>query len=163
MKLLRDRARAQRVPKQALGHVVGAIYRAALDVSFRRTGGLFLILHNRNHLREVVRRGDAIEDQARDSVDKEFDTVICQHKFQALPRAVAVELASLDGAVVMDNSGLIRAYGAVLDPKKKGVLRGTEGSRTKAAIGASNYGLAVKVSADGDITAYRGGKEFIKV
>lgn len=38
-----------------------------------------------------------------------------------------------------------------------------EGSRTKAAIGASNYGLSLKVSSDGDITVYVGGKELIRV
>jgi hypothetical protein len=161
--LLRDRARAQRVPTKILGRVVGAIYRAALDVSFRRSGGLFVILHNRNNLRDVVREGDAIGDAKRSAADRQFDEVIGEHNIQSLPRAILVELASLDGAIVMNNSGRVRAYGAVLQPKKKGRLRGTEGSRTKAAIGASNYGLAVKISSDGDITVYHEGKEFIRV
>lgn len=161
--LLKDRARAQRVPPGILGKVVGAIYRAALDVSFRRSGGLFVILHNRNNLRQIVRPGDAIRDSQRGATDAQFDEVIAQHKFQTLPRVIAVELASLDGAVVLENSGVIRAYGAVLQPKKAGRLRGTEGSRTKAAIGASNYGLSVKVSSDGDITVYHNGAEFIRV
>lgn len=86
-----------------------------------------------------------------------------EHTIQSLSRVVAVELASLDGAIVVDNSGHILAYGAVLDPKKAGRLRGSEGSRTKAAIGASNYGLALKISADGDITVYYDGDAFIKV
>lgn len=94
---------------------------------------------------------------------REFDEVIREHNVQSLPRVVAVELASLDGAIVLDNSGRIRAYGAVLQPKKAGRLRGIEGSRTKAAIGASNYGLAVKVSSNGDITVYHEGKEFIRM
>jgi hypothetical protein len=161
--LLRDRARAQRVPTNILGQVVGAIYRAALDVSFRRSGGLFVILHNRNSLRDIVRPGDAIGDSQRGATDTQFDAVVSEHKFQALPRAIAAELASLDGAVVLENAGTIRAYGAVLQPKKTGRLRGTEGSRTKAAIGASNYGLSVKVSSDGDITVYYKGAEFIRI
>lgn len=162
--LLRDRARAQRVPKKILGRVVGAIYRAALDVSFRRSGGLFVILHNRKYLRDVVRVGDAIGDSSRRSAtDREFDEFIQEHNIQSLSRVVLVELASLDGAIVLDNSGQILAYGAVLQPKKAGRLRGTEGSRTKAAIGASEYGLAVKISSDGDITVYYEGKEFIKM
>ena len=81
----------------------------------------------------------------------------------ALPRSVAVELASLDGAVVLNNSGRIVAYGAVLTPKRAGALRATEGSRTKAAIGASNYGLSLKISSDGGITVYHDGKQFIEV
>jgi DNA integrity scanning protein DisA with diadenylate cyclase activity len=110
-----------------------------------------------------VKHGDAIGDNNRGTTDREFDAFLNDHTIQSLPRAVAVELASLDGAVVLDNSGRILAYGAVLQPKKAGKLRGTEGSRTKAAIGASNYGLAVKVSSDGDISVYSKGSEFIRV
>jgi DNA integrity scanning protein DisA with diadenylate cyclase activity len=161
--LLRSRARAQRIPKKILGRVVGAIYRAALDVSFRRSGGLFVVLHNRKHLRRVVRMGDAIGEPRRSLTDGEFDQVVREHNIQSVRRTVAVELASLDGAIVLNNSGLIRAYGAVLNPKRSGRLRGTEGSRTKAAIGASQYGLAVKISSDGDIKVYHEGKEFISV
>ncbi|MHB1549969.1 MAG: diadenylate cyclase [Vulcanimicrobiaceae bacterium] len=162
--LLRDRARAQRVPQKILANVVGAIYRIALDVSFRRSGALFVILHNRNNIRDIVKSGDAIGDRGRRPADVEFDGVIAEHKIQGLPRAVAVEIASLDGAVVFENSGVIRAYGAVLQPRKKGRLRGTEGSRTKAAIGASHCGhLAIKVSSDGDITVYHAGEEFIRM
>jgi len=160
--LLRDRARAQRVPRAILGRVVGTIYRAALDVSFRRSGGLFVILHNYRWLRELVRVGDAIGDERRQRVDMEFDASLVDRVIQALPRTVVVELASLDGAVVLANSGRILAYGAVLYPKRAGRLRGIEGSRSKAAIGASNYGLAVKISADGEITVYYAGEEFIR-
>ena len=76
---------------------------------------------------------------------------------------IAVELASLDGAVVLDNSGKILSYGAILQPKKRGRLSGSEGSRTKAAIGASNYGPTVKISADGGIVIYHKGVEFISI
>jgi hypothetical protein len=163
LNLVRDRAKAQRVPPKILGRVVSAIYRAALDVSFRRSGGLFLIIHNRIALGQVVRKGDAIQDNKRRPADRDFDAVLAKHKIQALPRPVFVELASLDGALVIANSGQLLAYGAVLDPRKVGRLRGAEGSRTKAAIGASNYGLAMKVSADGDITVYYKGREFIRM
>lgn len=163
VKLLRDRARAQKVPVKILGGVVGSIYRMSLDISFRRSGGLFVILHNRRDLKKIVREGDAIFDGSRNATDNDFDKVVRTHKIQSLPRAVAVELASLDGAVVLANSGEILAYGAVLQPKKAGRLKGSEGSRTKAAIGASNYGLAIKISSDGDMTVYFDGSEFFKI
>ena len=66
------------------------------------------------------------------------------------------------GAIVLNNAGDILAYGAVLRPRKTGKIRTAEGSRTKAAIGASHYGLGVKVSSDGDITFYEDGKLFLK-
>jgi hypothetical protein len=161
--LLRDKARGDEALLSIPGRVVGPIYRAALDVSFRRTGGLFVILHNPESLRDVVRVGDAIGDAKRSDIDTEFDRVVKGHNIQALPRAVVVELASLDGAIVLDNTGQVLAYGAVLQPKRTGRLRGTEGSRTKAAIGASNYGLSLKISADGDITVYHEGEKFIQM
>lgn len=161
--LLRDRAKAQRVPKNVLGSVVNTIYRAALDISFRRSGGLFVVLHNKNDLGGLAKSADRLGDAHRPESDREFDTILRKHKAQSLARAVLVELASLDGAVVLANSGLILAYGAVLQPKKAGNLKGTEGSRTKAAIGASNYGLAIKISSDGGITVYFEGKEFLNI
>jgi len=119
-------------------------------------------LHNYQRLHELVRVGDAIGDERRKHVDAEFDTSLEGRTIQALPRVVVVELASLDGAVVLANSGRILAYGAVLYPKKAGRLRDVEGSRSKAAVGASNYGLAIKISADGGITVYYAGAEFIQ-
>jgi hypothetical protein len=62
-----------------------------------------------------------------------------------------------------NESARVRAYGAVLNPKRAGRHRGTEGSRTKAAIGASKYGLALKISSDGGITVFHAGKEFISI
>jgi hypothetical protein len=161
--LLSNLARTQNVKRRILGRVVGSIYRASLDISFRRSGGLFVLLRGKNHLREVVRKGEAIGDKDRNGPDGQFDAAVAEHTIQLLPRPLTVELASLDGAVVLANSGDFLAYGAVLRPKKQGKLRGAEGSRTKAAIGASSYGLAVKISSDGQITVYSGGIEFISV
>jgi hypothetical protein len=160
--LLRDRARAQHVPPAFLGRLVGNIYRAALDISFRRTGGLFVVLRNQHNLRKIVRLGDAIGDPGRAPVDLAFDSAL-HGPGGIFPRSVIVELASLDGAIVLDNSATVLAYGAVLRPRRTGRLHGSEGSRTKAAIGASHYGLSVKVSSDGDITVYHNGKQFISV
>jgi len=151
------------VQRRILGRVVGSIYRASLDISFRRSGGLFVLLRGKNRLRKVVRSGEAIGDRDRNESDAQFDGAVAEHTIQLVPRPLTVELAALDGAVVLANSGNFLAYGAVLRPKRQGKLRGAEGSRTKAAIGASNYGLAVKISSDGQITVYSGGIEFISV
>lgn len=158
--LLRDRARARRVPPARLGQLVSHVYRAALDISFRCSGGLFVILRNRGNLRKIVRAGDAVDDPVRATADSAFDEAVGR---AVIPRSVLVELASLDGAVVLNNSGNILAYGAVLRPRRTGRLSGSEGSRTKAAIGASHYGLALKVSSDGDMTVYHKGKQFIRI
>jgi hypothetical protein len=161
--LLTKVARVQHVPTQIVPRVVAAVYRAALDVSFRRTGGLFVLLKNSQNIRALVRQGDAINDADRSSLDSRFDKILENPILQTMPRLIAAEIASLDGAVVLNNQGHLLAYGAVLEPSKKGKISPEEGSRTKAAIGSSNYGLAVKVSSDGDITIYSSGKEFIRI
>jgi len=161
--LLGNRARAQHVEPTVVGKIVASVYRASLDVSFRRSGGLFVLLRNQGSLSEVVPKGDELGAPERSGADSEFDKLVACQKIQSVPRRILVELASLDGAVVVANSGRILAYGSVLQPTRKGRLRGTEGSRTKAAIGASNYGLAVKISSDGDITIFHSGREFLRV
>jgi hypothetical protein len=161
--LIANAARVQHVPPARVSGVVRSIYRAALDVAFRRSGGLFVVLRNRQNLRKIVRHGDAIDDSGRPALDASFDGVLDDLYVQTSPRTIVAELAALDGAVVMANTGQILAYGAVLDPQRKGRVRAAEGSRTKAAIGASNYGLAIKVSSDGDITVYAAGKQLIKM
>jgi hypothetical protein len=160
--LLRDRARSQHVPPAFLGRIVSSVYRTALDISFRHAGGLFVVLRNRGNLSKIVRAGDAVGDPDRAQADLAFDRAM-NRSSAPMHRSVMAELASLGGAVVLDNSARILAYGAVLRPRRTGRLRGSEGSRTKAAIGASHYGLSMKVSSDGDITVYHDGKQFISI
>jgi len=161
--LLRNAARVQRVGPRKLEPVVRAIYRAALDVSFKRSGGLFVLLRARKDLRRIVRPGEAIDDPKRDPIDKAFDSALGGTYVPEMERGLLAELAGLDGGVVLSNDGHLRAYGAILEPRKRGKITGTEGSRTKAAIGASNYGLAVKISSDGDISVFAKGTKLIEV
>ena len=161
--LLKNRARAQGVGVKIIAGVAQTIYRAALDVSFRRSGGLLVLLHDRKRIHDMTLKGDAIDDRNRKSLHRTFDESLPSTHIQKLPRQLLVELASLDGAVVLNNSGKIMAYGAVLNPRRKGIIGIAEGSRTKAAIGASKYGIAVKISSDGDMVFYEKGKPFFEV
>jgi len=167
--VLKNRARVQRVPPKLVGSVVNSIYRAALDVSFRRCGGMFVLLRNQRHISNTVAKGDAIGDRDRRSnkslraIENDFDATLPSCNIQDLSRRIMVELAGLDGAVVLNNKGRILAYGAVLQPKRKGKVGSLEGSRTKAAAGASMDGIAVKISSDGDITFFEQGEKFLVI
>jgi DNA integrity scanning protein DisA with diadenylate cyclase activity len=161
--LLRNAARAQRVSPKSIPRVVRALYRSALDVSFRRTGGLFVLLKNQRSIRSLVRQGDAIADNDRGELESSFDKVLPSKSILQLSRRTIAELAAADGAIVLNKKGEILAYGAVLEPKQRGTIHRAEGSRTKAAIGASHYGIAVKISSDGDIAVYFKGKRFVQV
>jgi DNA integrity scanning protein DisA with diadenylate cyclase activity len=71
-------------------------------------------------------------------------------------------LATLDGAVVTDRNGQLLAVGAILrhpPATLPGTESGiTEGARTTAAMAASRYGPVLKVSEDGMITFFDGGR-----
>lgn len=161
--LLRNAARAQRVPPKKIPPVVRALHRSALDVSFRRTGGLFVVLRNQRRVRALVRKGDAISDKDRSRLDGLFDKALPSTSILTMSRRTVAELAAVDGAIILNKKGELVAYGAVLEPKQKGTIHRAEGSRTKAAIGSSNYGIAVKISSDGDISIYIKGKRFVQV
>jgi len=162
--LLKDAARTPGISlSKGLTRIVHRLYRIAIDASFRRTGSLLVLLRNRRNLHEIVVVGDAIDDPKRSQLDKAFDNALDFSLIPGIDPRIIVELASLDGAIVFDNKGKVLAYGSVLKPKKTGKISTAEGSRTKAAIGASNYGIAIKVSLDGDIAIYYKGKILIKI
>lgn len=159
--LFRNRARVQHVPTNVLPKVVRSIYRAALDVSFRRSGGLFVLLRSQGSKKRLVIPGDGIGDKRRERIYEIFDETLGDANVRTMSRAVLTEIAGLDGGVVLNNKGHILAYGAVL--RAFGRFSPSEGSRTKAAIAASRYGIAVKVSSDGDIAFYEGRKPFLEL
>ena len=153
--LVSNLSRSQNVSKEIRGKVAKAVYRCALDVSFRRSGGLLVILRSRSRAKKVLRDGDGLKHPNRDSLDCTFDSALPATTIQGMPRPLAAELAGLDGAIVVDNTGVIVGYGAILQPKRHGRLGATEGSRTQAAKGASYFGVALKISSDGDIALYK--------
>ena len=78
-----------------------------------------------------------------------------------LDATVFEALSTLDGAVVTEPGGQLLAVGAILRhppgamPSFEDV---SEGARTTAAMAASRYGPVLKVSEDGMITFYDGGR-----
>jgi hypothetical protein len=161
--VLESLCRRQRVPRGRIRTVVASVYRAALDASFRRTGALFVVLAKRKSLRKIVRKGDGIDDEGRDGTHRAFDRALDERRIERLSRVVLSEMASLDGAVVIDGTGRVQAYGAILSTRSTRGASATEGARSKAAMSASRFGLAVKVSSDGAISAYARGREVFKV
>lgn len=155
VEVLKTLARTRHVAVRDVARVTDAVYRAALDVSFRRTGALFVVLGAVRRLSDVVRESDQVGHRKRDPVHQALDAAIGGRAIQNLSRAVVADLAGLDDAVVLDAKGRVLAYGAVLEPKRQPKTRDSEGARTKAALASSNLGLALKVSSDGDIAVYK--------
>lgn len=63
----------------------------------------------------------------------------------------------------MSKKGLVQSYGAVLQTNPNVELGESEGSRTKAAISASEIGTSIKISSDGDIAIYSAKKKFLSI
>jgi hypothetical protein len=162
--LLWNSIRVQNVPVGRTPRVANALYRIALDAAFRRSGGPFVILRNAGRIQHLVRAHDIMNHADRDQLHRALDSALHNPLIQTMPRPVLLELSSLDGAVVCNNKGRLLAYAAVLEPRKRGRVGPEEGSRTKAAIGASNYGLSLKISSDGDISVYvKGGTRLLRI
>lgn len=160
LRMLRERAHA--AESLARQQAVLRTYDAALDVSFRRSGGLFVIVSDPKHLGDFVADPDIIGNEEREEVDRDFDREFERAKHvKNIPRQVLVRLAGLDGAVVTDRAGIMLAYGAILRMPKGTASEREEGSHTKAAIAASKYGVAVKISSDGDIKCHENGEVFL--
>jgi hypothetical protein len=72
---------------------------------------------------------------------------------------ILTALAAVDGAVIVDRTGKLITFGAILRVPGRRAAEEDEGARTTAARFASKFGLAIAVSADGPVSAYYRGKE----
>lgn len=127
-----------------------AVYASCLDISFARTGGCIAIVKPKNtsKVSGYLHNGDLL---VRAKTEKaSLLSHLIGRPFEKISRPIRQEMAALDGAVVLDWAGRIMAAGAIVR-----VPGGSEGGGRRAAAKAlSRLGLALKVSADGAITAF---------
>jgi hypothetical protein len=144
-------------------------FRTALDLSDARHGALFVVLRRPlESLAQLVAAPDRLDMElvhppARPGTPSRRDLLhlLAGRTITELDPSVLSALATLDGAIVMDAEGALLAVGAILrhppaDPSKEDGL--VEGARTTAALAASRFGPVLKVSEDGLITCYDGGR-----
>ena len=84
-----------------------------------------------------------------------FHALLPSDKVISLGPSTLAMLASIDGATLINRKGELLAYGAIISSRP----RGSEGARSAAALELSNKGFVIKVSADGPIALYEGGRE----
>lgn len=145
------------------------LFQTALDLADAREGALFVVLR-----RPIESLHELVADQ--DRLDMELvgeysdpDTPSRRHLLHVLAgrsvtdldTSVFEALSTLDGAVVTEPGGQLLAVGAILRHPQSAVPSAdgiTEGARTTAAVAASRHGPVLKVSEDGMITFYDGGR-----
>lgn len=145
------------------------LFQTALNLSDARQGALFVVLRRPiETLRQLVTTDDRLdmeplgvhEDPERPS-RRHLLHVLAGRTVQDLDASVLAALATLDGAMVCDVHGQLLAVGAILRhpaSSEAGRARSAEGARTTAAMAASLFGPVLKVSEDGLVTFFDGGK-----
>lgn len=142
------------------------IYLTCLDVAFARTGGCLAICAEKeiDHLLENINKLDIHKPYRNSeivcSLDKRYfleDIIIKNKMFEDLGRKARQELLGIDGATVITTNGQFITTGAIMDnsTKEKESIDLHGGARTKIAKKLSQYGVAIKISADGYIECYQ--------
>lgn len=142
-------------PKNQNRALRDSIYASCLDISFARTGGCLVIISDDNidRIAELVSDNDRIDVAPNNPKSKTIATIVTD-TFHNLDRRLRQELLALDGATVLDRHGNVLAVGAIIS-----VPAGSDGGgRRAAAKKGSEYGMGVKISEDGEITAFENGE-----
>ncbi|RUL89170.1 diadenylate cyclase [Tautonia sociabilis] len=151
------------------------LFQAAMNLSEDRVGALIVLLRDpEESLPQLVAPGDRIEDHLAPDPDVPSETdhlpprmakralhhLIFSRRIADLDASVLEALAGVDGAVVVDRRGNLLAFGAILRITPEAILaaRASEGARTVAALAASYHGPVLKVSQDGVLSMYLGGR-----
>ncbi len=149
------------------------IFRAALNLSEDRKGALFVVLRDPgSSIPQLIAPPDRIVEEVAsdDPQDPEnlsprlakrtLHHVVRGQNLSDLDDSILEAIAGLDGAVVTDHEGRLLTFGAILRiaPEALKIARAVEGARTLAALAASYHGPVLKVSEDGFLTMFLGGR-----
>ena len=117
-------------------------------------GGLFLIL-NRTITKEQRKKIYIDEDSEKTIYEKIIlkenkNAQLKDHNFEYLKL-----ISKIDGAVTLDYNFNLLSFGKLIHLDLEGHTSNIQGARTAAALSGSKYGLAIKVSEDGNITIWQ--------
>lgn len=139
------------------GAAAALVARAALIISAQPHGAILAVVDDPAALDGIVPLKDRYD--LRDHADRMAmrPETRLHHLIDAedLDEENLARLATLDGATIVDRDGRLLAYGAIVTATDSE----HEGARTAAARTLSHTALvALKISADGDITVFRAGE-----
>jgi hypothetical protein len=159
-------------PTKAEG-LADLIFQAGLNLCEARRGALFVVARDAAaSLSGLIAPTDRIiEEKVEDDpldpdnlsprlAKRALHHVVRGQTLLDLDPTVIESLAGIDGAVVVDREGRLLTFGAILRiaPEVLRVARAVEGARTLAALAASFHGPTLKVSEDGKMTMFLGGR-----
>jgi len=145
---------------RAVGDVALAerLFTAALNLAERRRGGLFVVLDDPAAAQQLVAPQDLLENEEPAESNKGQIHYLLRHKsLLGVELSVLESIARVDGGIIVDRDGRLRAFGAIL--RNSGEYpTAQDGGRTTAAVHASRFGSVLKISEDGLVSFYRGGR-----
>ena len=138
------------------------LFTVALNLADKRRGALFVLLDrdgpSLGPAEHMVAIGDLLDGNAAEAFTKSQIHYLLRRKHVLeLEPNVLQNIAQVDGGIVMDRGGRLLAFGAILRTDGRSIVA-LDGGRTTAALHASRFGLALKVSEDGLVSFYRGGE-----
>ena len=149
------------------------IFQAGLNLGEDRKGALFVVLRDPvASIPQLIAPTDRIDEEVAIDDPEDPDNlsprlakrslhhVVRGRGLAEIDSSVLEALAGIDGAVVTDRDGRLLTFGAILRiaPETLKVARAVEGARTLAALAASLHGPVLKVSEDGFLTMFLGGR-----
>lgn len=163
--LFHDISSSINIDNKEKNNYIKEIYLTCLDVAFARTGGCLAMCPKEN-LKKIrssipdetihkpfIRKKDNNIDSKRYILE---NVVINQVSFYELERKARQELLGIDGATIILPDGRFYTTGTIINNNMKNKCYNKHGgARTQATIKLSNYGIAIKISADGYIECYK--------
>lgn len=142
------------------------LFSVALNLTESRRGALFVVLDDAESVRELVSQPDLLENLNQAEIPDGFSSkdqlhyLLRDKSILDFPSTVLENIARIDGAVVLCSNTNLLAFGAILHhhSSEEALNRPVEGGRTTAALEASQYGTVLKVSEDGLMAMFRGGR-----
>jgi hypothetical protein len=151
--------------QRAIGDVALAekLFTAGLNLAEHRRGGLFVVLDDADSARDLVSRPDLLENDGPLGTNKgQIHYLLRGKDLLSLELSVLQSIARVDGGIVLDRSGRLLAFGAILRNAGENVTA-EDGGRTTAAVHASRFGPVLKISEDGSVSFYRGGTKLWEI
>ena len=144
--------------------VADRLFTAALDLAEARRGALFVVLNDAAVAERLVPHADLLSvgdaSAMADESKRRFHYLLGNKCLLDIAPAVLESVARIDGAIVLDTSGVLLAFGTILrhpGTAEQGAVL-AEGGRTTAARAASAFGSVLMVSEDGVVSFFRAGQ-----
>ncbi len=132
-------------------HLARNMTTVALTLREDRLGALLVVSSSEAMIERLIRSRQA----NLSPVEALYSRLFVGRQLCDLSPQLACNAAALDGAIVVDKSGIVRGIGCIFETGRRRTA--AEGARTRAALFGSKDGVALKISQDGELSIFSDG------